>query len=110
MLSTKGFAENQFFYYLQYYTVIKNVKKTHQLQESGEFQEFNDDVDYFLDALRSSNSVSTRCLASLNLAQKCMTPAFRMHLRAHATVIKFFRALSDAPSHPVSCHYILLVS
>ncbi|MCL4126452.1 UNVERIFIED_CONTAM: hypothetical protein GTU68_005604, partial [Idotea baltica] len=84
----------------KYYTVIKNVKKTHQLQESGEFQEFNDDVDYFLDALRSSNSVSTRCLASLNLAQKCMTPAFRMHLRAHATVTKFFRALSDAPSHP----------
>ncbi|KAB7493973.1 Protein wings apart-like [Armadillidium nasatum] len=84
----------------KYYTVIKNVKKTHQLQESGEFQEFNDDVEYFLDALRNSNSVSTRCLASLNLAQKCMTPAFRMHLRAHATVIKFFRALSDAPSYP----------
>ena len=36
----------------QYYTVVKNVKRTHQLQESGEFQEFNDDVEYFLDALR----------------------------------------------------------
>lgn len=85
------------------------MKKTHQLQESGEFQEFNDDVEYFLDALRNSNSVSTRCLASLNLAQKCMTPAFRMHLRAHATVIKFFRALSDAPSYPVSSHLKILM-
>ncbi|KAF2367670.1 Wings apart-like protein [Trinorchestia longiramus] len=84
----------------EYYTVIKNVKKLHQLQESGEFQEFNDDVEYFLDALRSSNSASTRCLAALNLAQKCMVPAFRMHLRAHATVCKFFRALQDAPKHP----------
>ncbi|KAA0203168.1 hypothetical protein HAZT_HAZT010133, partial [Hyalella azteca] len=84
----------------EYYTVVKNVKKLHQLQESGEFQEFNDDVEYFLDALRSSNSASTRCLAALNLAQKCMVPAFRMHLRAHATVCKFFRALQDAHEHP----------
>lgn len=86
----------------QYYTVVKNVKRTHQLQESGEFQEFNDDVEYFLDALRSSMPVSTRCLAALNLAQKCMVPAFRMHLRAHGTVIKFFSALSDAHSDHVS--------
>ncbi|XP_064092507.1 wings apart-like protein homolog isoform X2 [Macrobrachium nipponense] len=80
----------------QFYTVVKNVKKTHQLQESGEFQEFNDDVEYFLDALRAAMPVSTRCLAALNLAQKCMVPAFRMHLRAHGTVIKFFNSLSDA--------------
>ena len=51
-------------------------------------QEFEDDVQYFLDALKRSNQVSTRCLAALNLAQKCMSPAFRMHLRAHGTVIK----------------------
>ncbi|KAG0728666.1 Protein wings apart-like [Chionoecetes opilio] len=82
----------------QYYTVVKNVKRTHQLQESGEFQEFNDDVEYFLDALRCSYPVPTRCLAALNLAQKCMVPSFRMHLRAHGTVIKFFSALSDAHS------------
>lgn len=88
--------------FFQYYTVVKNVKKTHQLQESGEFQEFNDDVEYFLDALRSSYPVSTRCLAAINLAQKCMVPSFRMHLRAHGTVIKFFKALSDAHSDNVS--------
>ena len=82
--------------------MVKNVKKTHQLQESGEFQEFNDDVEYFLDALRSSYPVPTRCLAALNLAQKCMVPSFRMHLRAHGTVIKFFSALSDAHSDHVS--------
>lgn len=31
-----------------------------------------------------------------------MEPAFRMHLRAHSTVAKFFKALKDAPSKAVS--------
>lgn len=40
------------FLLLQYYTVVRNVKKAHQIQEIGEFQEFNDDVEYLLDALQ----------------------------------------------------------
>jgi hypothetical protein len=43
-----------------YYTVVRNVKKAHQIQESGEFQEFNDDVDYILDALQDRNPTATR--------------------------------------------------
>lgn len=43
-----------------YYTVVRNVKKAHQIQESGEFQEFNDDVDYILDALQAQNPTATR--------------------------------------------------
>jgi hypothetical protein len=31
-----------------------------------------------------------------------MEPAFRMHLRAHSTVAKFFKALKDAPTKAVS--------
>ncbi|VVD05114.1 unnamed protein product [Leptidea sinapis] len=62
----------------EYYTVVRNVKKAHQIQEIGEFQEFNDDVEFLLDALQ------------------CTAPAFRMHLRAHGTVQKFFSALHDA--------------
>lgn len=79
-----------------YYTVIRNVKKAHQIQESGEFQEFNDDVDYILDALQDNNPIGTRCLSAITLAGKCMAPAFRMHVRAHGTVAKFFKALHDA--------------
>nr|CAG4640633.1 EOG090X017M [Eulimnadia texana] len=85
-----------------YYTVVRNVKKAHQIQESGEFQEFNDDVDYILDALQAQNPTATRCLSAVSLAAKCMAPAFRMHLRAHSTVAKFFKALKDAPSKPVT--------
>jgi len=79
-----------------FYTVIRNVKKAHQIQESGEFQEFNDDVEYILDALQDNNPIGTRCLSAITLASKCMAPAFRMHVRAHGTVAKFFRALHDA--------------
>lgn len=42
----------------QYYTVVRNVKKAHQIQEIGEFQEFNDDVEYLLDACQVSNQQS----------------------------------------------------
>ncbi|OXU31202.1 hypothetical protein TSAR_007776, partial [Trichomalopsis sarcophagae] len=79
-----------------FYTVVKNVKKAHQIQESGEFQEFNDDVEYILDTLRENNPNGTRCLSAIRLASKCMAPAFRMHVRAHGTVAKFFKALHDA--------------
>lgn len=79
-----------------FYTVVRNVKKAHQMQEIGEFQEFNDDVEYILDALQDNNPISTRCLSAITLATKCMAPAFRMHVRAHGTVAKFFKALHDA--------------
>ncbi|XP_050293417.1 protein wings apart-like [Anthonomus grandis grandis] len=79
-----------------FYMVVRNVKKAHQIQEIGEFQEFNDDVEYILDALQDNNPVSTRCLSAITLASKCMVPAFRMHVRAHGIVAKFFKALHDA--------------
>ncbi|KAJ9576552.1 hypothetical protein L9F63_025555 [Diploptera punctata] len=52
--------------------VVRNVKKAHQIQESGEFQEFNDDVEFFLDALQDNNPIGTRCLSAITLASKCM--------------------------------------
>lgn len=112
-----------------YYTVVRNVKRAHQIQESGEFQEFNDDVEYILDALQDNNPIGTRycyisipvfgilnifyrlrfdvylslyrCLSAITLASKCTEPAFRMHVRAHGTVTKFFRALHDATKDQV---------
>ncbi|XP_030760465.1 protein wings apart-like isoform X2 [Sitophilus oryzae] len=79
-----------------YYMVVRNVKKAHQIQEIGEFQEFNDDVEYILDALQDNNPISTRCLSAITLATKCMAAPFRMHVRAHGIVAKFFKALHDA--------------
>ncbi|XP_062537423.1 protein wings apart-like [Armigeres subalbatus] len=79
-----------------YYTVVRNVKKAHQIQEIGEFQEMDDDVEYILSALQPDNPSATRCLSAMTLATKCMTPAFRMHVRAHGVVTRFFKALRDA--------------
>uniref|UniRef100_A0A182RJ32 WAPL domain-containing protein n=1 Tax=Anopheles funestus TaxID=62324 RepID=A0A182RJ32_ANOFN len=83
-----------------FYTIVRNVKNSHQMQEIGEFQEMDDDVDYILSALHPDNPISTRCLSALQLATKCMKPAFKMHVRAHGVVTRFFRALSDAHQDP----------
>lgn len=83
-----------------YYTVVRNVKNAHQIQEIGEFQDMDDDVEYILSNLKQENQMSTRCLSTLQLASKCMSPSFRMHVKAHGIVTKFFKALEDAPSDP----------
>ena len=83
-----------------YYQVIKKTKMAHQIQDSGEFQEFNDDVEYIQEGLGIHNNLSTRCLSTVTLASKCMEPPFRMHLRAHGTVTKLFLELKDAPKIP----------
>nr|ABM68580.1 AAEL002532-PA [Aedes aegypti] len=79
-----------------FYTVVRNVKKAHQIQEIGESQEMDDDVEYILSALQPDNPNATRCLSAMTLATKCMTPAFRMHVRAHGVVTRFFKALRDS--------------
>ncbi|XP_005089258.1 wings apart-like protein homolog [Aplysia californica] len=82
------------------YTVVHNVKQTHEVQELGETQDFMDDVDYLLDSLQDTKSTSIRCLSCLKLAGKCIMPAFRMHIRAHGTVTKIFSLLHDACTDP----------
>ena len=63
--------------YKEYYTVIKKVKKAHEMNDMGEYQEFADDVEYIADGLKVRNSTAARCLAAVSLAQKCMKPSFR---------------------------------
>ncbi|KAL8559122.1 hypothetical protein ACOMHN_046170 [Nucella lapillus] len=82
------------------YMVVKNVKMAHEVQESGETQDFIDDLEYLLDNLKDDQSVSIRSLSTIQLAGKCNLPAFRMHLRAHGTVTKIFSLLHDACSYP----------
>ncbi|KAK3588920.1 hypothetical protein CHS0354_023680 [Potamilus streckersoni] len=82
------------------FTVVKNVKEAHLCQEFGETQDFDDDIEYLLEGLKDTEPLSTRCLSCIGLAQKCIIPAFRMHLRAHGTVTKMFGALQDAAGDP----------
>eukprot|EP00106_Octopus_bimaculoides_P014342 XP_014781784.1 PREDICTED: wings apart-like protein homolog [Octopus bimaculoides] len=82
------------------FTVVRNVKEAHEVQESGETQEFMDDVEYLLAGLGDTQPMSTRCLSAFGIASKCTMPAFRMHLRAHGCITKIFTALHDASSNP----------
>ncbi|XP_022111890.1 wings apart-like protein homolog [Acanthaster planci] len=82
------------------YTVVQHVKQATQCQESGESQQYADDIEYLRDGLDPMVSTSTRCLSTLSLVEKCAVPAFRLHLRAHGTISKLFAALRDADHFP----------
>lgn len=80
------------------FTVVRNVKQVHECLESGEDQQFFDDVEYLLDGLNETRSISTRCVSALDFASHCAQPSFRVNLRAHGMGPKIFSALQDAPS------------
>ncbi|PFX20837.1 Wings apart-like protein-like [Stylophora pistillata] len=80
------------------FTVVRNVKQVHECLESGEDQQFFDDVEYLLDGLKETRSISTRCISALDFASHCAQPSFRVSLRAHGMGPKIFSALQDAPS------------
>ncbi|XP_038061068.1 wings apart-like protein homolog isoform X2 [Patiria miniata] len=82
------------------YTVVQHVKQATQCQESGESQQYADDIEYLRDGLEPIASTSTRCLSTISLVEKCAAPAFRLHLRAHGTISKLFAALRDADHFP----------
>lgn len=76
--------------------------KAYKVHEIGEAQEFHDDVEYLLESVTQANSLVSRCLSVCSLAHKCMSAQFRVHLRAHGVMTKFFGSVRDAPKHPVS--------
>ena len=63
--------------------------------------QFLDDVEYFLDGLKETRSISTHCISALDFASHCAQPSFRVSLRAHGMGPKIFSALQDAPSDKV---------
>ncbi|XP_076825241.1 wings apart-like protein homolog isoform X1 [Clavelina lepadiformis] len=79
-----------------YYTVVKHVKNYQNCLEEGEAKEFEDDVDYLIEGLQSSQPIPVRCLSLTNLASKCQQHAFRLYLRAHNVSDKVFSRLQDA--------------
>ncbi|KRY67895.1 OTU domain-containing protein 5-A, partial [Trichinella pseudospiralis] len=77
------------------YTVVRNVKQAHECHESGEAQEYNDDVVYLLGALSEENTSNMRCLSLITLLQKCVSAAFRNFLKAHGYAKRVLHALKD---------------
>lgn len=48
----------------QKHAAFYTVKQAHQIQEIGEFQEMDDDVEYILDTLQPKYPILTRCLSA----------------------------------------------
>lgn len=82
------------------YTVVRHVKGASDCQESGESQQFADDIEYLMDGLKGTENTGTRCLSTMGFVEKCSMPSFRMHMRAHGTISKVFGTLQDAAQDP----------
>lgn len=89
------------------------VRKAHQCHESGESNQMDTDIEYFIESLdREKNRNDIRCLSLLGLAKKVMSIEYRMHLRAHDQMPKIMTKLIDAPEDPslaLSCATLMFI-
>ncbi|CAI8004150.1 Probable serine/threonine-protein kinase drkD [Geodia barretti] len=49
-------------------TVVRNVRQAHECLESGENQQFFDEMEYLMDSLQSAQPLGVRCLGTVHLA------------------------------------------
>lgn len=89
------------------------VRKAHQCHESGESNQMDTDIEYFIESLdKEKNRTDIRCLSLLGLAKKVMSIEYRMHLRAHDDMPRIITKLMDAPDDPslaLSCATLLFI-
>lgn len=89
------------------------IRKAHQCHDSGESNQLDTDIEYFIESLdKEKNKIDIRCLSLLGLAKKIMSSEYRMHLRAHDDMPRIISALKDAPNDPtlaLSCATLLFV-
>ncbi|KAF8376313.1 wapl-1 [Pristionchus pacificus] len=77
---------------------VRNVKEPHQMLESGEHDDFKDDLKYMLTSLKGDGSTNIKCLSATSLARKCINPQFRHLIRSEKEVTSLFHSLVDSPS------------
>lgn len=89
------------------------ARKAHQCHESGESNQMDTDIEYFIESLdKERNKNDIRCLSLLGLAKKVMSIEYRMHLRAHDDMPRIMTRLVDAPDDPslaLSCATLMFI-
>lgn len=89
------------------------VRKAHQCHESGESNQMDTDIEYFIESLdKEKNRNDIRCLSLLGLAKKVLSIEYRMHLRAHEDMPRIMTKLTDAPDDPslaLSCATLMFI-
>ncbi|KIH57759.1 wings apart-like protein [Ancylostoma duodenale] len=85
---------------------IHRVKEAHQCLESGEHDDFKQDIEYILSTMKGNASINIKCLSfekllfivfsTLSLARKCVSPEFRQFIRSEGLVSNVFKGLAEA--------------
>ncbi|KJH42499.1 hypothetical protein DICVIV_11508 [Dictyocaulus viviparus] len=80
---------------------INRVKEAHQCLESGEHDDFKQDIEYILSTMSSDTTITMKCLSTLSLARKCVSFEFRQFVRSEGLVANVFRGFADAANDQV---------
>ncbi|KHJ76011.1 wings apart-like protein [Oesophagostomum dentatum] len=78
---------------------IHKVKEAHQCLESGEHDDFKQDIEYILSTMRGDASANIKCLSTLSLARKCVSPEFRQFIRSEGMMSSVFKGLAEAANN-----------
>lgn len=82
-------------------TRIGNVKEAHQCLESGEHDDYRQDIDYVLSTLLDpASTANLKCLSVISLAKKCVSAEFRQFFRTENFFPRTIKALTDSASCP----------
>ncbi|KAK5983219.1 Wings apart protein, partial [Trichostrongylus colubriformis] len=76
--------------------VVGRVKEAHQCLESGEHDDFKQDIEYILSTMKGKAPVNIKCLSALSLARKCISSEFRQFVRSEGLVSNVFKGLAEA--------------
>ncbi|VDK45233.1 unnamed protein product [Anisakis simplex] len=82
-------------------TRVRNVKEAHECLESGEHDDYRQDIDYTLSTLLDASSTSNiKCLSMISLAKKCVSAEFRQFFRTQNFFHRTMKAIIDSASYP----------
>ncbi|KHN88982.1 Wings apart-like -like protein [Toxocara canis] len=82
-------------------TRISNVKEAHQCLESGEHDDYRQDIDYVLSTLLDpASTTNLKCLSVISLAKKCVSAEFRQFFRTQNFFPRTIKALIDSAGCP----------
>ncbi|CAL2040949.1 unnamed protein product [Caenorhabditis brenneri] len=77
---------------------IRHIKEANELRESGEYDDFKQDIVYILSSLKSAEaSMKVKCLSAISLAKKCVSPDFRQFIKSENMTKNIVNSLMDSP-------------
>uniref|UniRef100_A0A1I7TDU5 WAPL domain-containing protein n=1 Tax=Caenorhabditis tropicalis TaxID=1561998 RepID=A0A1I7TDU5_9PELO len=77
---------------------IRHIKEANELRESGEYDDFKQDIVYILSTLQAADaSMKVKCLSAVSLAKKCVSPDFRQFIKSENMTKSIVKALMDSP-------------